>query len=58
MSNLFALILIVGIVMFATGKGGPMAIPMMAVGAVGVAIASFMPTSKPPRTTSRTDWGA
>jgi hypothetical protein len=56
MSNLFALILIVGIVIFATGKGGPMAIPMMAVGAVGIAIASFMPASKRRKSGDGPDW--
>jgi hypothetical protein len=56
MSNLFALILILGIVFFATGKGGPMAIPMMAVGAVGIAIASFMPVSHKRKKSDRTDW--
>jgi hypothetical protein len=55
MSNLFALILIVGIVFFATGKGGPMAIPMMAVGAVGIAIASFMPVSHRQKKARRLD---
>ena len=46
MSNMFAFVLIIGIAMFAKGMGGPLTIPLMAIGAVGMVVSAFMPTRK------------
>jgi uncharacterized membrane protein len=43
MSGGFAVVLIAGIAMFATGIGGNLAWLAMAVGAVGMAVSAFAP---------------
>jgi len=46
MAGGFAVVLIVGIALFATGIGGNLAWLAMAVGAVGMVIAAFAPNQR------------
>jgi hypothetical protein len=57
MSNIFSLVLIIGLAMFATGNGGRLTIPAMAIGVIGLLVSTFLPTSNPKKPTlGSKDW--